>query len=106
MGIRTNSDVTVKTGKLFNVSKNNVVHGFFTVSFTLFCQRVSFIWFIHLVHHVCMYVQVRAIDMPMRFPQLHFTSTGSSLESCDVVCSNADPRDLDAVAYALKRGYR
>ena len=50
--------------------------------------------------------QVRAVDMPMRFPQLHFQQGGSTLETCDVVCSNADPRDLDAIAYALKRGYR
>ena len=50
--------------------------------------------------------QVRAVDMPMRFPQLHFQTGGSTLETCDVVCSNADPRDLDAVSYALKRGYR
>ena len=41
----------------------------------------------------------------MRFPQLHFQTGGSTLETCDVVCSSADPRDLDAISYALKRGY-
>lgn len=44
--------------------------------------------------------------MPMRFPQLSFSPQGSRMDTCEVVCSKVDPRDLNAVAYALKRGYR